>query len=381
MSCSNCFNGCAETISDQCIKYTGINVPELGILHGDSLLSVENAIVNFLVPVLNGTGIKPIIDNNIICNVVSKYLPTCTQCTGFTLNEVLTAIIKATCDLQDQIDLIVADIAEINADYTLGCVTGVTSSGGTHNVLQATINKLCAINTTLNALILQLNSYVPILASPGHPGVNDYIEAYINSDPTFTLYSSRMIPYVAVPYFAPSLSNFDASGAGLGNYARIFLCNGQNPGVPDLRGRTLVGATTMSAAAFNPVVQPGGGNPTYSLNTTTGANQITLGVTQIPSHTHVATTTIVDPKHRHNFSDDTTDPTNSLRANNDIIPLVTVPSAAQISADGTGTGMIYQTSESSTNISVSVSNSDIGGNLPHSNIQPVHACYYIIYIP
>lgn len=374
MSCSNCFNGCAETVSDQCIKYTGIDVPELGILHGDSLLSVENAIVNFLVPVLDGTGIKPIIDINIICNVVKKYLPTCTVCAGFTLNEVLTAIIKSVCDLQGQIDLIVADIAEINADYTLGCVTGATASGGTHNVLQATINKLCAVNTTVNALILQLNNYVLI------SNIDNYIEAYINSDPAFTLYSSRMIPYVAVPYFG-SLSNFDASGAGLLNYARIFLCNGQNPGVPDLRGRVLVGATTMSAAAFDPAVQPGGGNPTYALNTTTGANQITLGVTQIPSHTHVATTTIVDPKHRHNFSDDTTDPTNSLRTNNGIIPLVTVPSAAQISADGTGTGMIYQTSESSTNISVSVTNSSVGDNLPHSNIQPVHACYYIIYIP
>lgn len=359
MSCSNCFNGCAETISDQCIKYTGINVPELGILHGDSLLSVENAIVNFLVPVLNGTGIKPIIDNNIICNVVSKYLPTCTQCTGFTLNEVLTAIIKATCDLQDQIDLIVADIAEINADYILGCVTGVTSSGGTHNVLQATIDKICAINTTLAALILEVHTQYVTIAN-----IDNYIEAYINSDPTFTLYSSRMVPYTAVPYFG-SLGNFDASGAGLGDYARIFLCNGQNPGVPDLRGRTLVGATTMSAAAFDPVVQPGGGNPIYTVTTITGTNEVVLGVTQLPSHAHPITTnvTVTDPGHFHNVQGG---------ASGNLHPKV-----------DNGQGVVGDTTTNVTNITVGVTATagNIGGGLPHSNIQPSRGCYYIIYIP
>ena len=93
MSCTNCFNGCAETISDQCVKYTGIDVPALGISNGDNLLTVENAITNFLVPAINGTGIKPIIDPNIICNIVKLYLPPCTTCTGFTLNEILTAIV------------------------------------------------------------------------------------------------------------------------------------------------------------------------------------------------------------------------------------------------------------------------------------------------
>ena len=359
MSCPNCFNGCAETVSDQCIKYTGIDVPALNIHHGDSLLSVENAIVNFLVPVLDGTGIKPIIDTNIICDVVKKYLPTCTQCAGFTLNEVLTAIIEAACDLQGQIDLIVDDIAEINADYTLGCVTGATASGGTHNVLQATINKLCAINTTVNALILQLNSYALIANIPG------YIEAYINSDPAFTLYSSRMVPYAAVPYFG-DIGNFDASGAGLGNYARIFLCNGQNPGVPDLRGRVLVGATTMSAATFNSAVEPGiNGNPTYAINAIGGANQITLGVTQMPSHTHPITTvvTVDDPGHFHNIKG---------RGAGDGFPNM-----------DNGIGTTGDTTVNETGITVGVTSTagTVGDTLPHSNIQPVHACYYIIYIP
>jgi len=48
MSCKDCFNGCAETVSDQCVKYTGIDIPALGIENGDSLASVESALVTYL---------------------------------------------------------------------------------------------------------------------------------------------------------------------------------------------------------------------------------------------------------------------------------------------------------------------------------------------
>ena len=74
-TCNNCFNGCAETISDECIKYTGIPIPELGIDTGDSLAHVENAIITYLVPVLNGTGVKPIIDPLILCPIIKQFLP------------------------------------------------------------------------------------------------------------------------------------------------------------------------------------------------------------------------------------------------------------------------------------------------------------------
>ena len=58
MSCSNCFNGCVETTSDKCVKYTGIDVPILGIKKGDSLSYVEQALIEFLTSTLDGSGIK-----------------------------------------------------------------------------------------------------------------------------------------------------------------------------------------------------------------------------------------------------------------------------------------------------------------------------------
>ena len=136
------------------------------------------------------------------------------------------------------------------------------------------------------------------------------------------------------------------------------------------------------AAAVDPTIA---GNPNYSIGTTTGTNQVVLNDTQIPSHTHTITNavTITDDGHRHKFSDDTTNPTNALRANNDIIPFSTTPSSAIISADGAGSGRIYETSKQEAGIGVSVnSNASLfGGGLPHANIQPSIGCRYIIYIP
>ena len=40
-----------------------------------------------------------------------------------------------------------------------------------------------------------------------------------------------------------------------------------------------------------------------------------------------------------------------------------------------------KSSAASTGITVSTSNSSTGGNVAHPNIQPVIACYYIIYLP
>jgi microcystin-dependent protein len=380
MSCSNCYNGCTEIVSDKCVKYTGIDVPILGITNGDTLLHVEQTLINFLVPMLNGTGIIPDISNSIICEVVSKYLPTCSTCTGFTLKDILIALIKAACDLQEQIVDLQEQIDEIESPYTIDCLSGTPSN--THDVLQATINKLCEIDSDLVALALDLSiNYVQI------SDLDTLIQNYINDSGQNTLIKNRMVPFAVVPYYGPT-TYFDGSGKGIGDWDRIFLCNGVNPGVPDLRGRTLVGVTdgTMLGGTMSNAVNPGiSGNPTYALGTPAGSNQVTLDLTQIPNHTHIITnsTNVNDPEHRHKFSDDVINPTDALRVSNDIIPVSTSPSSAIMSGTGSGSGRIYQTSAESTGITIDVNSSASfeGGGLPHSNIQPSIGCRYIIYIP
>ena len=365
-NCSNCYNGCTEIVSDRCIKYTGIDVPVLGIQTGDSLSFVEQALITFLTSAIDGTGIKPIIDPLIICDLVKAYLPTCGD---LSLNDVLTAIVKATCDLQEQIDVIVADIVLINdqldiieADYDVKCLIDVTPSitpsSGTHDILQATIDTLCAFILTVETNYVT-RADLPIL-----------IQAYLDSISN-GLYNTRMIPYAVVPYFGP-LTVFDSNGAGTGQWAKIYLCNGQN-GTPDLRGRALTGAIVgVPGGTLNAAVNPANpGNPNYALYDEVGVNQITLLSTQIPLHTHPNTVRyiVTDPGHTHGY----------VTARRD--------GSATGAADTHPDGPLEtrQTSSANTGITVDTTITNAagpaGGGLPHANIQPVTACYYIQYRP
>lgn len=352
--CKNCFNGCLDPVSDKCVKYTGEDIPELGISSGDSLFFVEQQLTTYLKSVIIGTGVFPTLDENLICDIIQNNLPTCAECESISLNDILNALIASVCELSESLQSLQDTVNEIEQNYTPNCITTITGNEGTHAVLQAVINKVCTIATDVNNLQLELNNYVTISS------INTYIQNYLDNITTNTV-SSKMIPYVAVPYFGP-LTYFDITGAGTGNWAKIYLCNGVNPGVPDLRGRTLVGATTMGNNPFNSVVDPGiPGNPTYSLNSTYGANQITLNATQMPSHSHSATATVSPNPHSHT--------------------VVTATSDVDGTSLSPGTGTKGTNTTSSVNLSVNVTTENAGGGLPHNNVQPSLGCYFIIYIP
>ena len=367
-NCSNCYNGCTEIVSDRCVKYTGIDVPVLGIQTGDSLSYVEQALITFLTSTLDGTGVKIDLGTTVVCNLVQQYLPTCKD---LSIVDISKALIQAACDLQAQVDAIDADLAILNADYSIGCLTGVTASSDTHAIVQAVINKLCQLEVDLTALSLDLvTNYVSV------DDIDTYIQAYLNTIPGANLVSNKMVPYSAVPFFpTPSflVGKFDSTGAGIGDWQKIYLCNGSN-GTPDLRGRALVGATTgMGGGAFNPAVDPniiGSGNPNYLLNTALGANQITLGLTQMPNHSHAITNVVTvdfnDPGHAHTF-EGVTNSSGSGTGSRKSVPITrtTDPNFTGITVD----------------VDVVSSAANMGGGLPHSNIQPSIGSYYIMYIP
>lgn len=366
MSCSNCYNGCTEIVSDKCVKYTGIDIPILEIKNGDSLSYVEQALIQFLVSTLDGSGIKITLPQAAYCDVVTKYLPTCGDVTALTLFE---ALVKAACDLQTQITTINSTLTALNADYSVGCLSGVTSSSDTHDVVQAIITKLCQIDVSLTALAIDVNTnYVKIA------DINTYIAAYIASTGTSTKYSSRMVPYTVVEFYpTPALmANFSASGAGIvgTDWEKIYLCNGNN-GTPDKRGVVPVGATIgMGGGPLNTKVDPatpGGFNPTYTLGgPIQGDNSVTLTTATMPSHTHTHNLTISPNPHNHSL--------NNTGAN-----------AAGGGADinqttmKTAPGGTFVTG--STDLSITGTITPIGGGLPHQNNQPALACYYIMYIP
>ena len=369
-NCSNCYNGCTEIVSDRCVKYTGIDVPVLGIQTGDSLSYVEQALITFLTSTLDGTGIKINIDPQIICNLVNLYLPTCGDLTAVDL---FNALIKSACDLQEQVDVIRAEIDTLNADYSIGCLTGVTSSSDTHAILQATINALCTLRDDFDQLLIDLPAtYVQL------DELNTLIQDYLNSLST-GLISNKMVPFSVVPYFG-SLSYFNSSGAGTGNWDKIYLCNGNN-GTPDLRGRSLTGAINgVPGGGLSPVVDPsipGSGNPNYSIYDNVGANQITLQPQQIPLHTHANTVSLTDPTHTHQVG-----PTGKGLLG----PLDTSTTTYKFQNANTNNVSLqstFNTAPASTGITATITNvaGPVGGGLPHANIQPVTACYWIMYKP
>jgi len=379
MSCDNCFNGCSDITSDECVKYTGIDIPALNISNGDSLASVLESLSGFLAPVLTGQGITPIINNKNLCALIISFLPSCAECTGYTLNEILTALIKSICSLQTQINNINNTLQVLNADYDVNCLSGVTNSSNTHDVLQAVIDKLCALNTTVNDINNDLNDYVLI------DDLDDLIQAYLNSISATTLVNTKMIPYCPIPFWGDRTGKFDINGVGFGDWTKIYLCNGYNGITPDLRGVTLVGNTNMGTNTFPSRTDPAiSGNPTYIKNTVLGNNNITLNSTQIPSHTHTATSTVTDT-HYHFVS-------NGDEGNGVLIETTPYLSYYKNYSGASeynnyyfaGTGTIPdrgKTSLKGGNITVATTNTPTGGGLSHSNIQPSAGMDYIIYIP
>lgn len=376
-NCSNCYNGCTEITSDKCVKYTGVDVPVLGIKNGDSLSYVEQALITFLSSTLDGTGIIPVIQPSDVCPSVDKHLP---DCDPISLNNWLTALLKALCALEDT----VAEIPSANPEvaYDIDCLS-VSDATSTIDVLQAVIYKVCAVAQQLTDFITYVDAtYVKI------SDINTYIQNYLDTQPSEQLISNRMVPFsiVAAAGGAAFLSNFDASGSGIGNWANIYLCNGNN-GTPDLRGRALIGTNdgSMGGGALDSAVDPAvSGNPSYGLGSVHGSNSVVLSTGQLPAHSHAntAASTITPESHSH-LSVGAESAGTSLNANDPIEPSFSTGGnfGYGLKCSTNGEGVTGKTNEVTLSVDTTITNSLTGGGNGHQNYQPGRGVYYIIYIP
>lgn len=369
MACTNCFSGCVETTSDKCIKYTGNAIEFLGISTGDSLELVEKSITDYLLTVLSGEGILPDIDPQYICEIVAQFLPGYVPMApvapnaGLTLIDVLTAIIRTLCLLETEIVATNVRIDTIEADYTIPQTNGVdclvvNPNDGTHIILQSVITKLCIAVGDITQLYNLYNNCVKTSDIAG------IIQTYLNGISPITKMYNKMVPYVAYPYYPINgdLTPFSLSGAGIvgGAWEKVYLCNGNN-GTPDLRGRIIVGTSTMATITVDPKVAPGGGNPNYTFDMPFGDNTIILSDAQVPNHSHTMVA-VIDHKH--------TVPSNTAKVN----PLLSTssgdtlyPGGSELSGDAGAHSHVI--------------NPTVGGGGSHSNIPPVRAMYYIMFIP
>jgi microcystin-dependent protein len=365
MSCSNCYNGCQEISSDRCVKYTGNSSVPLAIDNGDSVNVVLETLIAKVVSFLDGSGIKISLDIDSYCELVTKYLANCKpQCNPPTLVELLEALVKAACDLQGQInatntavDAVEAQLATLNADYTVGCLTGVTASSDTHDIVQAVINKLCALSLDVSTNYVKLAD------------LDSLIAAYLASTATVDKYYTKMVPYTVVEYYGPlsgypSVSDgFAASGAGFGFWEKIYLCNGNNS-TPDKRGRSPIGAIVgMAGGALDTQVNPASSplNVNYALGTKNGVNGVILSESNLPSHTHTIQSA---GAHTH-----------------EVIARSASDGGAGVLVGGDDDGINNGTATTSSNGAHSHVADPTGGGTAHANTHPVLACYYIMYIP
>lgn len=355
MACKDCLNNCPTIITDQCVLYTGPEIPLLGVCPGDQLSKFEEAVVEELTGVLTGAGINPA-NVTISCDFLSDILGVSSP----SLSNLLQMLITASCTLKDLVDEINEQLAN-NTVFDTACLTGLPSNPTRDDILQAVVTLLCTIKTTVDAIP---TTYVK------NSDLTNLVTQIVNNiigGGSVTQYNTRMVPFGVVAYFG-SLSNFDANGIGISSlgYEKIYLCNGLN-GTPDLRGRTLVGAIQSVPggpldAAVNPAVNPN--NPAWSVFMKLGETYHTLSSSEMPVHSH----TVNDSGHSHSLTF-----SNAIHSKDagstQVLSLGTNTISPVTIADRTGT--------STTGITLS----STGGGQPHINIQPSMATYYITYIP
>lgn len=349
MSCKDCLNNCNPApISDQCVKYTGPDNDTLGIKSGDALYCVQNAVIEYLASLVDGTGIT------------LDYTTACSFLTGLvnsdkSLQNTIQAFATAICELKDAVD----DLQPVSTSYDSGCLS-LPSNPKTEDVVKALVTKVCSISTDVAAIKADY-----VKSSEVTTIVQNIITT--NSQSTVQEYT-KMVKYVAYPYHG-SLSNFDSNGKGLSvaGFDKVYLCVGQTVNgftLPDYRGRVAVGVNVnVPGGAMDTNVDPAqAANAGYqvTLNGKKGAFTHTLSPTENAPHTHGVT----DSGHKHWIT------VKSRDFKND----------AGTGSDHTNDGSDTRSVESDiayTGISIQSS----GGGQPHNNLQPSVGAYHIMFVP
>jgi hypothetical protein len=120
-----------------------------------------------------------------------------------------------------------------------------------------------------------------------------------------------------------------------------YLCDGSN-GTPDLRDRFIVGAGS-----------------TYSVGGTGGATTHTITTSEMPSHSHTATSTVTDPGHNHIISSTSTG----------------VVSTSGNYAGNTG---VVTSSTATTGITVATTLTSTGSGTAFNILNPYYALAYVM---
>lgn len=353
MPCIDCLDNCAEPVSDECVKYTGDDIPCLGICKGDTLYKFEVAIAEKICQYATGEGID-LSSLDLTCSFLKDIIGPSDQ----TLLTILDTLIKGECTLRELIQGLDDDI---NTPYSFNtaCLSGLGANPTRDDILNAALVKLCSVDSRVTAIE---NNYVK------DSELCAKVTACLAGGSGSVQENTKMSKFIAYPYHGP-LSVFDASGIGLSafGYDKVYICNGQIVGsftTPDYRGRSPLGANVnIPGGSLDSAVNPSlPANAAYGVTVgiKKGAYTDTLTTDTMPAHTHG----INDPGHKHQLTYHRDDPQgNSNEAikadvnNNSVNPVETLE------------------------VLTGITLGSAGNSQPHNNTHPVVGACFIMYIP
>lgn len=347
MACKDCYNGCDDTISDQCVKYTGPDSELLGICTGDPLSKLEEEIIDRITTLLDGTGMT-LADVNF---TNAPWLAQQFSGQNKTVSNLIQLLINSSQTLKSLIDALGSTAVSFNTS----CLTGLPANPTRDQIVQVLLYNLCDLKEIVDGF---QSNYVQ------QSDLNSLVLNIINSNNAGAVkYKDRMVPYSPILYEGP-LSNFDSTGKGLASvgYEKIYLCNGLN-GTKDYRGRAVVGAVknvpggTLDAAV-NPSSSANSPAPVnYGVGEKFGENFHKQTVAELAVHNHP----VVDPGHNHGIATSKDDSNGGGKA-----------SVGNSTPEGN-----LSTASNQTGIAVGSSGSGNAFNVR----QPSIAVNFIIYIP
>lgn len=304
MSCDNDFSKCLDTYSSNCIIWEGPDIPCLGITSKQSLTAVETAIANEVCIILGDIDVSTVTltaeligllgsNNQSISNLFQILIDY-----GVTLRDIIDDI-KTEFEASKSLTL---DFKCITPPATINIQSSIQSLITSYCTLKQTVDNLPgAVTAGITNTVTQVLGNVLTAIQP-----NRVVKTGQGS--SFKVAFRGFVPYYTALAYYGTLTDFDSTGKGITNSPMDgwYICNGNN-GTPDLRGRSLVGATLeVGGGVLHPDVNPtqNGGLGAYQRWGTGGAIRVKLNESQMPSHIH----DVYDAGHQHTVQDTYADP-------------------------------------------------------------------------
>lgn len=294
-------SSCFTKLSDECVVYTGapMTIGGIDICTNDTMAEVTAVILQNLLDLADGEGITiPDIVAN--CPYVTGILAN----KGISLTSRLQILYDAACNLDSRITILEAAVPP-PASFDLKCLAPPTVISR-DTVQQATIDKVCDINTQVTNILNQLaddtsdesllNAVVELIGNKLLSQITSCQNNIVKtgSGATAALQFTGQIP-IGGQFFSTKIpvAAFDISGKGLASAGMCgwAIANGNN-GTEDMRGFTASGSNspTIPGGALNAMVQPGlDTDLQMNIGSAKGAYKVTLLPSQIPNHTHTVT--------------------------------------------------------------------------------------------